>query len=76
MISCAEKAQIMRPSEFEQLLAALQLELRPSEAARRLGISRTHYHRIRTGETRRLSHDLVTRVEVLARSLEKPTRKA
>src|SRR5215207_8571420 len=37
----------MKPDEFEQILAALQLELRPAEIARHLGISRPYCYRHR-----------------------------
>ncbi|HKG81883.1 MAG TPA: hypothetical protein VKB16_01785 [Beijerinckiaceae bacterium] len=59
----------MKPDEFEQILAALQLELRPAEIARHLGISRPYCYRLRAGGTRRLTHDVVVRAERLQRSL-------
>jgi hypothetical protein len=60
----------VKPATFEQILLALQLELPPAEIARQLGISRGHYYRLRSGEIRRLSFDVVSRAETLQRSLE------
>jgi hypothetical protein len=59
----------MKPDQFAAIIAGLQLELPPTEIARRLKISKGHYYRLRGGEIGRLSHDVVARAEVLVRSL-------
>jgi transcriptional regulator with XRE-family HTH domain len=62
--------------DVESMIVGLRTELSCAEIARRSGISRTHLHRLQTGQSRRPSYETVHRLERVVRSLGTTPRKA
>jgi hypothetical protein len=58
----------MKP-DIESMIVGLRAELSVGEIVRRSGISRTHIHRLQTGQSRRPSYETVSRLERVVRSM-------
>jgi hypothetical protein len=64
----------MKPDDFANVLAGLRVYLPMTTIVEQMGISRQHGYRLERGEVRRISVDMVERVQRVRKNLAVETR--
>jgi hypothetical protein len=65
----------MKPDDFSAAIAALRVYLPMTSITEQMGISRMHGYRLERGEVRRISVDMVERVQRVRKNLAVETRR-